>query len=57
MNQVSEMPRPDETVAPQMPEGRKAPAGGPTRFPVLFGVIAGLGLVTLATLLVEFVAR
>lgn len=58
MTHVSETPRPtDEQLGRHISDDEEAPVGTPTRFPVLFAVIAGLGLVILATMLVEFVAR
>ena len=57
MTHVSETRRRDEQVVAHISDDGKAPAGEPTRFPVLFGVIAGLGLITLCTMIVEFVLR
>lgn len=57
MTDASEMRPTDEKAGRQISDDEEAPVGAPTKFPVLFAVIAGLGLVVLASMLVEFVAR
>ncbi len=57
MAHVSETPRPDEQVAHHINDDGHASVGEPTRFPVLFAVIAGVGLIILCTMIVEFVVR
>lgn len=57
MAHVSETPRPDGRVAHHIIDDGHASVGEPTRFPVLFAVIAGLGLIILCTMIVEFVVR
>ncbi|MGW9328798.1 hypothetical protein [Bosea sp. NPDC055594] len=57
MTHVSGMQPTNDQASHRTPDAKASPAGEPAKFPVLFAVIAGAGLLILATMLVEFVAR
>jgi hypothetical protein len=57
MTHVSGMQPTNDRAIHRTPDAKASPAGEPAKFPVLFAVIAGAGLLILATMLVEFVAR
>lgn len=57
MNHSSQMQPIDKQAVRPVSDEERAHVGAPTKFPVRFAVIAGLGLIALCTMIVEVVAR